>query len=160
MLAKPQERVLKQTNLFTLIQDVATLLETQAIMNNVMIVHQHPQDQMSINCDKNQIKQVFINLIKNAIDSMPNGGKVTLSSTQEGDYILVKVKDEGEGIPDEVLEKIGEPFFTTKEKGTGLGLMITYKIIENHKGSMSIESELGQGTVFTLKLPSAEAEKN
>jgi two-component system sporulation sensor kinase A len=72
----------------------------------------------------------------------------------------VKVKDEGGGIPDEVLKKIGEPFFTTKEKGTGLGLMITYKIIENHKGSMSIESELGQGTVFTLKLPSAEAEKN
>ncbi|USK35421.1 PAS domain S-box protein [Bacillus sp. F19] len=160
MLAKPQERVLKQTNLLTLIQDVATLLETQAIMNNVMIVHQHPHDQMSINCDQNQIKQVFINLIKNAIDSMPNGGKVTLSSRQEGDYILMNVKDEGEGIPAEVLKKIGEPFFTTKEKGTGLGLMITYKIIENHKGSMSIESEFGRGTVFTLKLPSAEAEKN
>ncbi|MRX53357.1 PAS domain-containing sensor histidine kinase [Bacillus sp. HMSC76G11] len=160
MLAKPQERILKETNLYTLIGDVATLLETQAIMNNVMIVHQHQQDQMWINCDQNQIKQVFINLIKNAIDSMPKGGKVTLSSIKEGDYILVHVIDEGEGIPPEALKKIGEPFYTTKEKGTGLGLMITYKIIENHKGSISIESELGQGTVFTLKLPSAETEKN
>ncbi|MGP1907198.1 PAS domain S-box protein [Metabacillus sp. JX24] len=155
MLAKPQERVLKKTDLTALVSDVATLLETQAIMNNVIIQTVPQEEKLFIHCDQNQLKQVFINLLKNAIDSMPKGGAIQLRFEKAEGFIFVHVKDEGEGIPKEALKKIGEPFYTTKEKGTGLGLMITYKIIENHKGSMSIESEPGMGTVFSLKLPEA-----
>ncbi|WP_191561925.1 PAS domain S-box protein [Metabacillus idriensis] len=159
MLAKPQETVFKSTNLYTLIQEVGTLLETQANMNNVLIEQHHQESKIELNCDQNQIKQVFINLMKNAIDAMPIGGKVTLSSYKEDHSIFVTVKDEGEGIPPEALKKIGEPFFTTKEKGTGLGLMITYKIIENHNGTLSIESEPGKGTTFTIKFPAYNEHK-
>jgi len=153
MLAKPQETKFRKTNMVTLLNDVAILLETQGNMNNVSIIQEHTLSDLQINCDENQLKQVFINLFKNAIDAMPNGGKVTVQTEQVNQSVKITVKDEGEGIPPEFMEKIGEPFITTKENGNGLGLMITYKIIENHRGHMCVESEVGKGSTFTIILP-------
>ena len=132
MLAKPQETKFTKTDLVTLLNDVAILLETQGNMNNVSILQEHSFTELQINCDENQLKQVFINLFKNAIDAMPKGGKVKVLTEKNSQSVKIIVKDEGEGIPPEFLKRIGEPFLTTKEKGNGLGLMITYKIIENH----------------------------
>ncbi len=154
MLAKPQETNFRKTNLVTLLNDVAILLETQGNMNNVSIKQEHSLPNLVINCDKNQLKQVFINLFKNAIDAMPKGGKVTVKTEQLNKTVKITVMDEGEGIPPEFLKRIGEPFLTTKENGNGLGLMITYKIIENHSGHMYIDSEVGKGSIFTIILPS------
>lgn len=153
MLAKPQETKFTKTDLVTLLNDVAILLETQGNMNNVSIIQEHSFPELQINCDENQLKQVFINLFKNAIDAMPKGGKVKVLTEKINQSVMIIVKDEGEGIPPEFLERIGEPFLTTKEKGNGLGLMITYKIIENHSGHMYVESEVGKGSVFTIVLP-------
>jgi len=153
MLAKPQETKFRKTNMVTLLNDVAILLETQGNMNNVSIIQEHTFSDLQVNCDENQLKQVFINLFKNAIDAMPNGGKVTVQTEQVNQSVKITVKDEGEGIPPEFMEKIGEPFITTKENGNGLGLMITYKIIENHRGHMCVESEVGKGSTFTIILP-------
>ncbi|WP_226530205.1 PAS domain S-box protein [Metabacillus niabensis] len=153
MLAKPQETKFTKTDLVTLLNDVAILLETQGNMNNVSILQEHSFPELQINCDENQLKQVFINLFKNAIDAMPKGGKVKVLTEKINHSVKIIVKDEGEGIPPEFLERIGEPFLTTKEKGNGLGLMITYKIIENHSGNMYVESEVGKGSIFTIILP-------
>lgn len=153
MLAKPQETKFTKTDLVTLLNDVAILLETQGNMNNVSILQEHSFTELHINCDENQLKQVFINLFKNAIDAMPKGGKVKVLTEKINQSVKIIVKDEGEGIPPEFLERIGEPFLTTKEKGNGLGLMITYKIIENHSGNMYVESEVGKGSIFTIILP-------
>lgn len=152
MLAKPQEAALKKANVGIILHEVVTLLETEAILKNIVICKDIAEEAQELLCDQNQLKQVFINLIKNAIDAMPNGGTITISSKTEGDFIVMKVKDEGKGIPKEVLERIGEPFLTTKKNGTGLGLMITYKIIENHNGTIDVNSS-EKGTVFTIKLP-------
>lgn len=153
MLAKPQETIFKKANLVTLLQDVALLLETQANLNSVSIEQIHKNNHIMINCDSNQLKQVFINLLKNAIDAMPKGGKVQVYTKREDNAVTIKVKDEGEGIPTELLKRIGEPFLTTKEKGNGLGLMITYKIIEDHNGNISVDSKIGEGSTFTVVLP-------
>ncbi|MRX72233.1 PAS domain S-box protein [Bacillus lacus] len=156
MLAKPQENVYKQVDIKNLLHDVSALLETQANLNNIWIRQEYEDCKLLLQCDQNQIKQVFINLLKNAIDAMPAGGNVYLSCKKADGKILVEVKDEGEGIPEELLIKISEPFFTTKEKGTGLGLMITYKIIENHSGSVSVQSKVNEGTIFTVSFPAAD----
>lgn len=84
---------------------------------------------------------------------MSNGGFINISMKEESDYIYVSIQDEGEGIDAELLQKLGEPFYTTKEKGTGLGLMVSYRIIDEHKGKIEVESEEGKGTTFHIKLP-------
>ncbi|MBS2968629.1 PAS domain-containing protein [Metabacillus sp. KIGAM252] len=156
VLAKPQNSMFIKTNLKKLILEVTTLLETQANLNGVFIETIHSDNESILFGDPNQLKQVFINLIKNAIDAMPKGGTVRICTSLMEDQIKVTVQDEGEGIPEAVLKKMGDPFFTTKEKGTGLGLMITYNIIENHFGKVSLISEKGKGTTFTICFPIKE----
>ncbi|MCM3652415.1 PAS domain S-box protein [Metabacillus litoralis] len=153
MLAKPQEANIKKINLVSLLQDVSLLLETQANLNGVFFEQKHEDLNLFIHCDQNQLKQVFINLLKNAIDAMPKGGKVLVHTKREDNSARIIVKDEGVGIPIELLDRIGEPFFTTKETGNGLGLMITYKIIEEHNGTILVESKQGEGSMFTVEIP-------
>jgi PAS domain S-box-containing protein len=104
-----------------------------------------------------QLIQVFINLMTNAADAMPDGGTLLISSERSGDRLLIKFADTGQGIPAKMLKEIFDPFFTTKPvgKGTGLGLSITARIVENHQGTIRVESEVGKGTVFTLSFPTA-----
>ena len=100
---------------------------------------------------------MFINVLKNAIEAMQSGGVVTIDmSLHEERNVLIRIKDEGSGIPKEQLSKIGQPFYTTKDKGTGLGLMVTYKIVDNHQGQITAESEIGVGTTFIIQLPYKE----
>lgn len=153
MLAKPQESKFRKENIHNVINEVTTLLETEANLNNVLIEKKFSTNNPEVYCDQNQLKQVFINLIKNAIEAMPNGGVVTISTKLENNEMVITVKDSGVGIPRKILQKIGQPFVTTKKSGTGLGLMISFKIIENHRGSINVNSEEGKGTTFTIKLP-------
>lgn len=154
VLAKPQFIEFKQHELIKLLKSVVTLLETQAILNNVRIETYFLSNTVLLFCDENQLKQVFINLIKNAIESFTNEGivsiEVNLLNTSE---VQVRIHDSGCGISEEILQKLGEPFYTTKEKGTGLGLMVSHKIIENHHGKLQFHSQIHQGTTVTLTLP-------
>ncbi|MDR7002105.1 PAS domain S-box protein [Neobacillus niacini] len=136
-LAKPQDMKVKENNLKQLLEHVKSLIDTQAIMKNieVEIVFQSKVD--TIICDENQLKQVFINILKNSIEAMPNGGNITITVEECcTKKIRLLFKDTGEGIPPHIIKRIGEPFISTKEKGTGLGLMISKQIIENHKGNL------------------------
>lgn len=154
-LAKPNPIEFKKVKLSTILEHVISLMNTQAILNNVNIRVLYENEQVAINCDENQIKQVFINILKNAVESMPRGGDITIecSITQEQNEVYIKFIDQGIGISEDRLKKIGEPFYTTKEQGTGLGLMLSYKIIESHNGKLNIHSELNKGTRIDIVLP-------
>jgi len=106
--------------------------------------------------DPAQIKQVLVNLIKNAIQSMSKGGTLTLQTESGADGVILTVADTGGGIPQEQLNRIFEPFYTTKKKGSGLGLMIVQRIVREHNGRIELESHVGRGTVFRIWLPAHE----
>lgn len=104
--------------------------------------------------DRSGIEQVIMNLVSNAVDAMPEGGKIEIRCGREGDHVVLRVKDEGIGIPPENLRRIFQPFFTTKgSKGTGLGLAIVERIVENHGGRIEVHSEVGEGTEFVVRFP-------
>ena len=102
-----------------------------------------------------QIKQVFLNLILNAIDAMPNGGCLSLTTNYlpDDNLVMAALADNGRGIPQKILNRIYEPFFSTKEAGTGLGLSISYSIVEAHGGHIEVESQPGVGSQFAVFLP-------
>lgn len=153
VLAKPQVARFSERDLQSKLTDVTTLLSAQAMMSNVEIILELEPNLPPIRCEQNQIKQVFINLIRNAIEAMPEGGRVFVKGRRIGDSVEVQVMDEGSGIPPELIRRLGDPFYTTKENGTGLGLMVSHKIIAAHQGTLNIESEVGQGTTVTVTLP-------
>ena len=106
-----------------------------------------------------ELREVFVNLIVNAVDAMPRGGRLLISCHSKDDRLQLNFSDSGMGMPDDVQQKIFEPFFSTKgAHGTGLGLSVSYSIIERHSGSISVTSTPGQGTNFTIDLPSVVAE--
>ncbi|WP_077618411.1 PAS domain-containing sensor histidine kinase [Bacillus sinesaloumensis] len=153
LLAKPQAHHFKSENVKEIFEDVTTLLGSQALMNNVDIKVMY-EDLPPVRCIGNQLKQVFINLIKNAIESMPNGGEITVNlKKKDKNTVWIQIADQGCGIPEDVIENIGIPFYTTKQRGTGLGTMTSLKIIEAHNGTMDFSSEVGRGTTVTIYLP-------
>lgn len=153
LFAKPKQSVYERTCVQTLISHVTTLLESQAIMSNSQIHSHLPKEALYISCDQDQIKQVFINIIKNGLEAMSQGGILTIKAESDEHDVHIHFLDQGPGIPQEILDKIGQPFLTTKETGTGLGLSISFTIIESHQGKISIQSVPDQGTIFTVTLP-------
>ncbi|MBM7649612.1 PAS domain S-box-containing protein [Bacillus ectoiniformans] len=153
VLGKPQAMKFEKKNLSLLINDVMTLLSAQANLNGVHMRPNFTEGIPLIYCDENQLKQVFINIIKNAIEAMPAGGCIWIDTYMNGDQLVASIKDEGAGISEDRLEKLGEPFYSTKEKGTGLGLMVSFKILEAHGGTVHIESKVGEGTHVELAFP-------
>lgn len=154
VLAKPTADIFEVQDIKVLINEVVTLINTQSILHNVEIIVEYVQELPLIHCEKNQLKQVFLNILKNAIEAMPKGGMIKIKVQDRADgHISIQVTDQGTGIPKERIPSLGEPFYTTKEKGTGLGLMICYKIIENHNGRLTITSKVSEGTVIEITLP-------
>jgi|GEM_PF-313387 len=153
MLSKPQVYELTHQDARRVMYDVVTLLEAQAALHNTQIVVDAGKEPLWIFGVENQIKQVFINILKNAIEAMVDGGRISVLCKMEGDSVRIRIADQGPGISQEQLSKMGQPFYTTKDKGTGLGLMVTYKIIDNHNGTVTAHSEVGEGAVFTITLP-------
>lgn len=109
----------------------------------------------TIKGNRSELMQVFVNLINNAVDAMPEGGKLRVSTVKNGRFVETKVSDNGQGIPEDKMNRIFEPFFTTKEvgEGTGLGLYVTSMMVKKHHGQIGVESEVGKGTTFTLRFP-------
>lgn len=154
VLSKPQAADFAVVAIDTVLRDVIMLIEAQAIMNNIQLELHLPEEELYVQGASNQLKQVFINLIKNSIEAMDSGGTILVEATVgEDGMIWTRITDEGSGIPPEKLNKLGEPFFSTKAKGTGLGLVMTYRIVEHHRGKLFYESELGKGTVGNVGLP-------
>lgn len=153
MLSKPQVVEFRPTHIPVVLDHVATLLESEGLMRKVQIIQKYEDNLPMIRCDANQLKQVFINMLKNSIDAMPDGGTVTIEAKASSHEVAIAVRDEGVGISEDKIRKLGQPFYTTKEKGTGLGLMVSLNIIENHGGRVKVSSRLGVGTEILVYLP-------
>ena len=154
---RSEKREVKPININSVIKDTINLLETKLDKSKINIKTNFSAGIPLIHGDENQLQQVFVNLLINAIHAMANGGeiKITTQPDVKNHKILVTVKDTGCGIPEENLSRIFDPFFTTKEigKGTGLGLAVTYGIIKDHGGDIEVSSEVNNGSEFTVRLP-------
>ncbi|MDQ1331767.1 MAG: two-component system, NtrC family, sensor kinase, partial [Thermodesulfobacteriota bacterium] len=143
------------------LNETITFLDSYARTNNIVIEKDLMPDLPIIASDHAGLQQVFLNLLTNAVDAIGKDGKIYLTSRRIDSDIAVSVKDNGPGIPREHQARIFEPFFTTKQagKGTGLGLSVTYTIVRNMGGTISLESDEGKGTTFTVRLPVVVPEK-
>ncbi|MBF0707861.1 PAS domain S-box protein [Alkalihalobacillus hwajinpoensis] len=152
-LARPQAVTYQQTDIMTLTRNVVSLMEPELLLNKVDVETDFHTPSLIMNCEKNQITQVLMNIIKNGIESMPDGGLLSIKTCNTDTHLFIKIADKGVGIPKERLERLGEPFFSNKDTGTGLGLVVCYKIIHEHKGTIEFDSSVGEGTVVTISLP-------
>ena len=143
------------TNINELIDASCDLVEHQTSLQNVKLVKGYDPAWPSIMADHNQLQQVFINIMLNAYQAMPDGGTLHVTTRTMGSELQVIFADTGTGIPPENLQNIFDPFFTTKEvgEGTGLGLSVSYGIVKAHGGDIEVESQVGKGTTFVIKLP-------
>ncbi|TLS38161.1 PAS domain-containing sensor histidine kinase [Pseudalkalibacillus caeni] len=157
VLAKPQAAKYDRVNILSILNHVITLLTSQANLKNIEIIQTYRLSQPIIEAEENHLKQVLINILKNAVEAMENQnhGKIFVSAetNEQQNELKIEIKDEGPGIAEDRISKLGEPFYSTKEKGTGLGLMICSKIIKDHGGKLSIKSELEKGTTISIVLP-------
>lgn len=151
ILAKPQANKLVKTEPLAFLENVINNIKTEANVHQIEL--ETEENLPSIKCDQNQMEQVFMNLVMNSLEAMPNGGRVKMKVNTENSYLVIKVIDEGMGLTQDRIDKLGEPFYSNKEKGIGLGLMISYRIIRDHKGIISVHSEKGKGTTVEVKLP-------
>ncbi|MBM7598449.1 two-component system sporulation sensor kinase A [Virgibacillus halotolerans] len=151
-ISKPLTDQRKQESVSEMIEDVVILLEPQANLNNIVILF-NPVNDVNIYCDRSQIKQVLINLLKNAIEAMDEAGMIKIEIHPSDESINIKVIDEGPGVPEDLIHKLGEPFFTTKKTGTGLGIMITRQILEQHHAKLEIANNELKGSTFQINFP-------
>ncbi|MGG3283433.1 ATP-binding protein [Paenibacillus solani] len=152
ILGKPQAAIFKLEDCGEILQEALHLFMIQAKLSEIEIT-QHLAESATILCDRNQVKQVFLNILKNAMEALLQGGNIhVLLDVHEG-YQRVTFTDNGSGMTEEVLRRIGEPFHTTKPDGNGLGIMIVQRIMESHQGKMNIRSEIGRGTTVEIMLP-------
>lgn len=161
-VAKPHTSTFELHHLDSILNETIELLNIQALMNSVTITIHYETPLPLIICDAHQLKQVFINVIKNALEAISDDGNIDVHVAHQIEHNRVKIEfeDNGCGIAPERLEQLGEPFYSTKEKGTGLGLMVSYKIIESHGGNITFNSRLNVGTRVEIYLPTPPREEH
>jgi len=146
----------KRTDLNELVEKALFFIDYRMAMNRVRLRRSLAARRMDANLDQTSILQVIVNLLLNAIESMPEGGELSVKTEDDSECVKFSVGDTGCGIPEENLVRIFDPFFTTKSgSSTGLGLAISLNIAEQHRGTIAVESSVGKGSIFTLKLPRA-----
>ena len=153
--SKPDQEERQPVDINSILDEILLLHEKQLRELDISIASDFAEDLGMVNASKNQLRQVFLNMVANARDAMPNGGSLTVITTDDGDMVSVEITDTGMGIPEENLIKIFDSFFTTKDevKGVGLGLSVCYGFIKDHDGDIKVQSQVGHGTTFTITLP-------
>jgi PAS domain S-box-containing protein len=156
-LSKPRQTELTEVSMIDIFQSVKSMVEATSLVKGVDVNVKLSNDERYVLCDEGQLKQVILNICKNAVDAMSykEDKKLNIETGyMEGfNEMFIRITDNGKGISNEELKKIGTPFFTTKSNGTGLGLSVCYNIMKEHKGRIEVASEIGVGTTFTLILP-------
>jgi two-component system, sporulation sensor kinase E len=156
---KPMDTKLEDGDLNKVIQELLDFVRPELDQAGVAIEAELSRDVPTLQIDPRFIKQALLNLIKNAVSAMPDGGTLGVRTVREGEDVLIRVSDTGTGIPGQIMDKIFEPYFTTKPFGTGLGLTIVFKIVKEHFGDISVSSRPEEGTTFTISLPIPQKEK-
>jgi two-component system NtrC family sensor kinase len=159
--ARRMEPHLEDVDINKVLNETATFLDSFARTNNITIEKNLMPDLPIISSNQAELQQVFLNLLTNAVDAVGKDGKIYMNSRREGQEIAVSIRDNGPGIPKENLSRVFDPFFTTKQsgKGTGLGLSVTETLVRNMGGTIDLESEVGRGTTFIVRLPVIVPEK-
>lgn len=151
--AKPDKGVLEEVRICEAMNDVLTLVRQQAIKAGVEIDIDCSESLPLISGNFEQLKQAFLNFVLNALQVMPDGGKLTIKGDFEQNRLRVSFTDTGPGIPEDIQERVFNPFYTTRQEGTGLGLAITHRIIDAHGGRVVLNSRIGEGATFIVELP-------
>jgi len=150
----PKTITSEKVDIKELLQDIYSMLKEDCEKKNIRTELNIDEKAILVVGDRNRLKQVFLNLFKNSMEAMEHGGILSIETSLSGDHVEITVTDEGCGIPEQDKEKIFSPFFTTKSHGTGLGLCISKRIIEEHAGSsLTVKSKEGKGTSFKISLP-------
>jgi PAS domain S-box-containing protein len=158
---RPRNLSIRSININTLLQEMYSLSQEDCQSKAITLDLESDQDPLWVEGDPEKLKQVFLNLIKNAIEAMDKGGRLVIRSRLSGDQVEIAVIDNGPGIQPKDRAKLFTPFFTTKQRGTGLGLSVSKKIIEDHSGgSLNLESQEGRGTIVKITLPLAAPQKD
>lgn len=152
MYSRPSPPEFSLFDLHELLSETLDMVKTNPAVSSI-IIKKDFEGRLPLKGDKQKLRQVFLNLINNAIEAMVDGGELQVNTGINGNHVKIIFKDSGKGISPENIDKVFYPFFTTKEGGTGLGLSIVYRIIEEHNGSIKIDSRPGKGTAFELQLP-------
>ncbi|MGM0880371.1 MAG: ATP-binding protein [Bacillota bacterium] len=153
-LAKPQPDQLEVIEVSGFLNNTIEMMNSYGLIQNVQIQLNCKQTGLYVLADKPRLSQVVLNLIKNGVEAIPDTGDVTVNAFEMDEVIVLEIIDTGKGMSKEDLSHMGTPFFTTKDNGTGLGILVTIRIVEAMKGKISFESELGKGTKVMIKLPS------
>ena len=148
-LAKNKAMNFKDNDLNLIIRDVIPMLEADALRFNCQIIL-NLQAVPAICLDENSLRQLILNIVRNGIEAMPQGGKVEISTVSQGSRVLLTFADQGSGIANEILDKLGTPFFTTKDNGIGLGLAVCHRIVQRHGAKIAVESQPGRGSKFII----------
>lgn len=151
--ARPPELNILPYDIHGILESVLDSLKTKVASKGIRVWKRFYSRNSEMNVDKEQVERAFSNVMINALDAMPGGGRMTVVTENEGKFFVVKVQDTGEGIPEEDIIRIFDPFFSTKPSGVGLGLSMTYGIVVSHGGTIGVESQRKKGTVFTISLP-------
>jgi PAS domain S-box-containing protein len=152
---RPMDIRLEATQLADLLKDVLEIARPQLLKSSIQLAQLLPIDVPEVYVDRALLKQAVLNLVLNAAEAMPNGGKLTLVLSRRGEMAEISVGDTGKGIPPENRQKIFQLFFTTRPGGSGIGLASTFRIVQLHNGSIDFTSEVGRGTTFRIELPLA-----
>ncbi len=150
---RPRDLHLEEVDLRQLLEDVGQLAAPDAEQHGVAIEHHFPDVRLPVKVDVDLMKQAFLNVVINGIQSMPQGGMLTISARHENNLAFAEVRDQGGGIPQDMHEKIFELYFTTKKEGSGIGLAQAYQVLQWHYGSLDFESAAGVGTIFRFQIP-------
>ncbi len=155
--SKPEEEIRRPVDINELLQGIVLFIDKQMMETNIDIETRYGEEIPEVMGSTNQLRQVFLNIIRNAKEAMPQGGILSLETRREDKRVIVRIRDTGIGIPQEIRGKIFEAFFTTKHevKGVGLGLSVCYGIIKDHGGEIRVESEEGRGSTFSIILPAS-----
>jgi signal transduction histidine kinase len=160
--SRPMELKLREHDLRQVVGGVVELTAAEMRENGVHVISEAPPDPVMVRVDAEMVRQALLNLLLNGMQAMPSGGKLWVKIQRDHQFAVVEVVDEGEGIPAELLPRIFELYFTTKPKGSGIGLAMTYRILQMHGGAMDVRSNADpaaddRGTTFTLRLPLASS---
>jgi len=153
---RPVELRLTELDMRKLVDEVATLASPEAEQHNVHIQRENSPEPLPVRIDADLVKQAVLNIVINGVQAMPEGGHLYIGTRREGEGVLIMVRDEGPGIPAEIRDKIYNLYFTTKKGGSGIGLAMTYRVVQLHNGSLEFDSVEGHGATFYLRFPMTE----
>lgn len=157
---RPMDTTLEDRSLNPIVHDLLEFVRYELEEAQIAIAEDLADSLPTLQIDEKYLKQALLNIVKNAISAMPDGGTLTVSTRRKGDEVTLKISDTGVGMSEEVLEKIFEPYFTTRDFGSGIGLTLVYKVVKEHRGDISVVSHEGKGSSFAITFPVPQREKH